>query len=140
MDELLQLRGVVEAPPEEVAGILLDIRPGGRSPLVAAGTAEPAEGDVFTVTLQGSKMTVAVDRDELMVTVRGEWWYQGVTTVVADDRGSLVVHRIYNVAPGHGWAVRFVSRGPLNAAPAEFAANLAALGTDLKCKAYPLNE
>lgn len=140
MDELLLLRGIVEAPPEAVGEILLDVRPGGRSPLVAAGTAEPAEGDVFTVTLQGSKMTVAVDRDELMVTLRGEWWYQGVTRVLADDRGSRVEHRVYNVAPGHGWAVRFVSRGPLNAAPAEFAANLAALGTDLKCRAYPLDD
>jgi hypothetical protein len=140
MDELLQLRGIVEAPPESVAEILLDVRPGGRSPLTAAGTAEPAEGDVFTVTLQGSKMTVAVDRDALTVTLRGEWWYQGVTSVSPDDRGSLLVHRIYNAAPGQGWAVRFISRGPLNRAPADFAGHLAQLGTDLHCRAYPLND
>jgi hypothetical protein len=140
MDELLQLRGIVEAPPEAVAEILLDVRPGGRSPLAATGEAEPAQGDVFTVTRQGSKMTVAVDRDALMVTMRGEWWYQGVTSVAADDRGSLLVHRIYNVATGQGWAVRFVSRGPVNRAPADFASQLALLGTDLQCKAYPLNE
>jgi hypothetical protein len=139
MDELLELRGVVEAPPEAVAEILLDVRPGGRSPMAAVGIAEPADGDVFTMTLQGSKMTVAVDRDALSVTMRGEWWYQGVTTVAADDRGALVVRRVYNVAPGHGWAVRFASRGPLNAAPAAFARDLADLGTALSCKAYPLN-
>ncbi|MDT4990896.1 MAG: hypothetical protein QOH97_788 [Actinoplanes sp.] len=138
MDLLLELRGVVEAAPAAVATILLDARPGGRSPLAATGVAEPAEGDVFTVTLDGSRMTVAVDRDALMVTLRGEWWYQGVTTVEADDRGSLVAYRIYNVAPGHGWAVRFVSRGPLNAAPGTFAADLADLGAKLSCKAYAI--
>ena len=138
MDELLELRGVVEAAPAAVARILLDVRPGGRSPLAATGTAEPAAGDVFTVTDRGSKITFAVDRDASTVTMRGEWWYQGVTSVAADERGSLVVHRIYNVAPGHGWAVRFVSRGPLNAAPAEFAATIAQLGQELGCKAYEL--
>ena len=138
MDELLELRGVVEAPPGAVAAILLDVRPGGRSPMAATGTAEPASGDVFTVTSGGSKLTMAVDREELMVTVRGEWWYEGVTTVSPDERGALVTYRILNVAPGQRWAVRFVSRGPLNAAPANFAADLAALGTELGCKAYPL--
>jgi hypothetical protein len=139
MDELLELRGVVEAPPEAVAAILLDVRPGGRSPLATTGTAEPDRGDVFTVTRDGSKLTVAVDREALMVTVKGEWWFQGVTTVSNDERGALVSYRIFNVAPGQRWAVRFVSRGPLNAAPADFAAQLAALGTELGCKAYPLN-
>ena len=136
MDLLLELRGIVEAPPEAVATILLDARPGGRSPLAATGVADPAEGDVFAVTLDGSRMTVAIDRDALMVTVRGEWWYQGVTSVEPDDRGALVVHRVYNVAPGHGWAVRFVSRGPVNAAPGTFTANLSELGAALGCKAY----
>jgi hypothetical protein len=138
MDELLELRGVVGAPPESVAAILLDVRPGGRSPLAATGTAEPAEGDVFTVTKDGSKLTVAVDRDAGSVTMRGEWWYMGVTVVEPHELGSLVTYRIFNVAPGHGWAVRFVSRGPVSAAPGAFAADLATLGRELSCKAYPL--
>ena len=138
MDELLALRGVVEAPPEAVAAIVLDVRPGGRSPLAGTGTADPAEGDVFTVTRDGSKLTVAVDRDALSVTLRGEWWYMGVTTVEPHEHGSLLTYRIYNVAPGHGWAVRFVSRGPLNAAPGTFAADLAAVGQELRCKAYEI--
>jgi hypothetical protein len=139
MDELLELHGVVEAPPDEVAGILLDVRPGGRSPLATTGVADPARGDVFTVTKDGSRLIVAVDRDALMVTVKGEWWYQCVTTVTPDDRGSLVSYRIFNVAPGQRWAVRFASRGPLNAAPADFAAQLAAVGSELSCKAYALD-
>jgi hypothetical protein len=139
MEELLELRGVVEASPEAVAEIMLDVRPGGRSPLATSGTAEPAKGDVFTVTQDGGRLTVAVDRDAFSVSVHSEWWYQAITTVVPDERGALVVHRVFNVAPGHRWAVRFASRGPLNAAPANFAVQLAELGTELGVKAYPLN-
>jgi hypothetical protein len=138
MTQLLALRGVVEAPPDAVADILLDVRPGGRSPLAAAGEAEPVDGDEFEVTLDGSRITVTVDRTARTVTMQGEWWYRGVTSVGPYDAGSLVVHRIYNVAAGHRWAVRLVSRGPLLAAPAEFAAHLGSLGEWLGCRAYPL--
>ena len=131
MTELLALRGVVEAAPDAVAGVLLDVRPGGRSPLAVTGATEPADGDEFTVVQDGSRITVRVDRAARSVSEQGEWWYRGVTAVLPDPRGSLVVHRIHNVAPGHRWAVRFVSRGPLAAAPATFAAHLAALGREL---------
>jgi NaMN:DMB phosphoribosyltransferase len=138
MTELLELRGVVEAAPDEVAGVLLDARPGGRSPLAATGSAVPARGDQFTVTLEGSTITVTVDRAARSIAQQGEWWYRGVTSVEPDERGSLVVHRILNVAPGHRWAVRFVSRGPLAAAPTAFARVLGSLGEQLDCAAYPL--
>ena len=138
MTELLELRGVVEATPDDVAGVLLDARPGGRSPLAATGSATPARGDEFTVTLEGSTITVTVDRAARSVTQQGEWWYRGVTSVEPDERGSLVLYRIFNVAPGHRWAVRFVSRGPLAAAPTAFAKVLGGLGEQLDCAAYPL--
>ena len=138
MTELLELRGVVEAAPDEVAGVLLDARPGGRSPLAATGSAVPAGGDEFTVTLEGSAMTVTVDRATRSISRQGEWWYRGVTSVEPDERGSLVRYRIFNVAPGHRWAVRFVSRGPLAAAPTAFAKVLGGLGEQLDCAAYPL--
>jgi hypothetical protein len=127
MTELLELRGVVEAAPDEVAGVLLDARPGGRSPLAATGSAVPSRGDEFTVVREGSS-----------ITEQGEWWYRGVTGVEPHERGSLVRHRIFNVAPGHRWAVRFVSRGPLAAAPTAFAKLLGGLGEQLDCAAYPL--
>lgn len=136
MSELLALHGVVEAPPDAVTDLLLDVRPGGRSPLAATGDAEPAEGDEFTVTKDGSRITLVVDRPARSVSQQGEWWYRGVTSVEPDPRGARVVHRIYNVAPGRRWAVRFVSRGPLNAAPATFAAHLAAIGRELNAKAW----
>ena len=138
MTELLALRAVVEAPPDAVAGVLLDVRPGGRSPLVADGTAEPVDGDEFAVTLDGSRITFTVDRAGRSVTQQGEWWYRGVTSVQPHPRGSVVVHRIYNIAPGHRWAVRFVSRGPLNAAPQSFAEQVADLGGQLGVAAWVL--
>jgi hypothetical protein len=139
MTELLELRGVVEAAPDEVAGVLLDARPGGRSPLAATGSAVPSRGDEFTVVLEGSTITVTLDRAGRSITQQGEWWYRGVTGVEPDERGSLVRYRIFNVAPGHRWAVRFVSRGPLAAAPTAFAKVLGGLGEQLDCAAYPLD-
>ena len=138
MTELLELRGVVEAAPDEVAGVLLDARPGGRSPLAATGSAVPARGDEFTVVLEGSTITVTLDRAARSITQQGEWWYRGVTGIEPHERGSLVRYRIFNVAPGHRWAVRFVSRGPLAAAPTAFAKVLGGLGEQLDCAAYPL--
>jgi hypothetical protein len=49
-----------------------------------------------------------------------------------------VIHRIYNVAPGHRWAVRMVSRGPLNAAPTTFATQLEQLSRRLGAAAWVL--
>jgi len=138
MTELLELRGVVEASPDRVAGVLLDARPGGRSPLAATGSARPAAGDAFTVSRDGSTLTVTVDRAARSIAQQGEWWYRGVTSVEPDERGALVVYRIFNVAAGHRWAVRFVSRGPLAAAPTAFAKLLGGLGEQLDCAAYPL--
>jgi hypothetical protein len=138
MTELLELRGVVEAAPDAVADIVLDVRPGGRSPLARTGTVESDDGTEFVLTLAGSRMTVTVDRAARSVSLEGEWWYRGVTSVQPDPRGALVVHQIFNVAPGNRWAVRFVSRAPLNAAPADFAAHLADLGRQLNCPAWVL--
>ena len=132
MSELLVLRAMVEADPDAVAGVLLDVRPGGRSPLATSGTiAETDVGDEFVVIKDGSRLSVTVDRAARSVALQGEWWYRGVTTVEPAPGGSRVVHRVLNVASGHGWAVRFVSRGPLNAAPAEFAAQIRRLGDTL---------
>jgi len=140
MTELLELRGVVEAAPDLVADILLDVRPGGRSPLARSGTVEADAGGDFVLTIDGSRITVTVDRAARSVAQQGEWWYRGVTTVRPDPRGAQVVHQIFNVAEGNRWAVRFISRGPLNAAPAKFAEHIAALGAELHCPAWVVED
>jgi hypothetical protein len=140
MTELLELRGVVEAAPDRVADVLLDVRPGGRSPLARTGTVEADDGTEMVLVLDGSRLTVTVDRATRSVAQQGEWWYRGVTTVRPDPRGAQVVHQIFNVAQGNRWAVRFVSRGPLNAAPATFAEHIAALGEELNCAAWVIED
>ena len=139
MTQLLELRAVVEAPPERVAGVLLDVRPGGRSPIAARGAAEDDDGDRFVVVREGSRLTVTVDRAERSVAEQGEWWFRSVTAVEPDPRGSQVVHRIFNVAEGNAWAIRFVSRGPLNAAPGRFAEAVRRLGEELGVAAWVLD-
>jgi hypothetical protein len=139
MTQLLELRAVVEAPPDAVAGVLLDVRPGGRSPFAAGGEAEDDDGDRFVVVRDGSRLTVTVDRAAREVTEQGEWWFRSTTTVEPDPRGSRVVHRVFNVAEGHGWAIRFLSRGPLNAAPQRFAEGIHHLGEQLGAAAWVLD-
>jgi hypothetical protein len=141
MSELLEMHGVIEAPPDRVAEVLLDVRPGGRSPIATRGeVAETDPGDDFVVVQDGSSMTVSVDRARRSVTLQGEWWYRGVTSIEPDPRGSRVVYRVFNVAPGHGWAVRFVSRGPLNAAPGRFAEMMRGLGDLLGVSAWVVDD
>ncbi|MFI6075272.1 hypothetical protein ACIA5C_27300 [Actinoplanes sp. NPDC051343] len=138
MTQLLELRGVVEAPPDAVAGLLLDVRPGGRSPIAAGGDAEDDGGDRLVVVRDGSRLTVTIDRGAREVTEQSEWWFRSTTAVEADPRGSLVVHRIFNVADGNGRAIRFLARGPVNAAPQRFAEALRRLGEELGVAAWLL--
>ena len=137
---LLELRGVVEADPERVAEILLDARPGGRSPLAAQGelVGDGPDGDSFVVKQSGSRLTVTVDRAARCVAVQGGWWYRSETSVGAERRGSSLIHRVFDVAERQPWAVRFVSRGPLLAAEGAFAEHLYAIGEQLGCAAYPV--
>ena len=140
MTELLELRAVVEAAPDAVAGVLLDVRPGGSSPLAADGVVEETDGgDDFVLVRDGRRLTVRVDRAARSVSQQGEWWYRGVTSVEPDPRGSQVVHRVFNVAPGTGWAVRFVSRGPLRAAAESFAEHVRQVGERLGVKAWVID-
>jgi hypothetical protein len=139
MTELLELRGVVETAPDVVADLLLDVRPGGRSPLAPGGTVESENGNEIVLVLDGSRMTVTVDRAARSVVLQGEWWYRGVTSVQPDPRGAQVVHQIFNVASGNRWAVRFVSRAPVYAAPARFADLIGDLGRLLGCAAWVLD-
>jgi hypothetical protein len=138
MTQLLELRGVVEAPPDRVAALLLDVRPGGRSPIAAVGEIEEDDGDRFVIVRDGSPLTVTVDRAAREVAEQGEWWFRATTAVEPDPRGSQVVRRIFNVAEGNGWAIRFLSRGPLNAAPARFAETLHRLGDELGAASWLL--
>lgn len=139
MTQLLELRGVVEAPADEVAGLLLDVRPGGRSPLAYPEMADDDDGDRFVAVRDGSRLTVTVDRAACQVDEQSEWWFRSTTTVEPDPRGSQVVYRVFNVAERGQWAIRFLSRGPLNAAPRRFAEAVRRLGDELGVAAWVLD-
>jgi hypothetical protein len=49
------------------------------------------------------------------------------------------VHRVFNVAEGNGRAIRFLARGPLNAAPHRFAEAIHRLGEQLGAAAWVLD-
>ena len=137
MTQLLELRAVVEAAPDRVAEVLLDVRPGGHSPIAVTGLVEETDtGDEFVVVHEGSRISVTVDPVARTVSQQGEWWYRGVYEVQPDQRGSQVVFRVLNVAPRARWAVRFVARGPLRAAPAQFAGQIERLGRQLGTAAW----
>lgn len=141
MTQLLVLHAVVEAPCPEVAKLLLDVRPGGRSPVAVRGTVEETDtGNDFVVVHEGSRVTVTVDPASNTVAQQGEWWYRGVYQVEPDQRGSRVEFRILNVAQRVRWAVRFVARGPLGDAPAQFADQIRQVAETLGVTAWVEDE
>jgi len=105
--------GVVEARPDKVWEALVAtstvlteadkkrISEAGDGPLTFT-SGKPGEG----------KLTVEVDKKRRKIAVQGEWWYRGVHTVEQHNKGSLLVYRIYNVAPGAGWWMARFVQGP----------------------------
>jgi hypothetical protein len=73
-----------------------------------------------------------------MAVSQGAWWYRSELTVAADgpDR-SVVTQRIFDIAKTGRFAVWFVARKPLQAAPGAFRAHLTVVGNTLGCRAYP---
>jgi hypothetical protein len=135
-DPLVTLQGVVEAPVDAVAAVLLDVRPGGTSPLLPDGHRTPvdtADGTVAVLVSPagGGGITVTAYLAARMVSVQGEWWYRSETVLTAHERGCLVTQRVFNVASRLRWAVRFVARKPLAGSAAGFADLLRALGERL---------
>jgi hypothetical protein len=72
-----------------------------------------------------------------MAVSQGDWWYRSELTVAADgpDR-SVVTQRIFDIAKTGRFAVWFVARKPLRAAPGAFRAHLTVVGNTLGCRAY----
>jgi hypothetical protein len=109
---LLTLEGVVEAPIDRVAEVALVEQPGAR-----------------------------VDRAARTIAVQGDWWFRAETALRAESTGQTrVVHQIFDVARKGRWAVWFVAREPLRAAPGAFDARLAEFGRRLGCRTYRVRE
>jgi len=45
-----------------------------------------------------------VDRESGVIAYWGDWWYRGEDTVAAHPEGTLLTHRVYNIARQGNWA------------------------------------
>lgn len=123
---LVEVSGVVEAPPERVREALVN-----RDPLVER------EGRFTVEDLPGHTLTVEVtDRS---IAYQGGWWYRGEWSLTGHPQGTLIVHRVYNVAEWMRWAVPLANRlfiGFNEATREGFTERLAQIGGDLGCSVH----
>ena len=56
----------------------------------------------------GHASTVEVTED--LIAFQGGWWYRGEWTLAPHPEGTLVVHRVYNVAERARWGVGLANR------------------------------
>jgi hypothetical protein len=140
-----ELVGVVEAPLDRVAELVLAVRPGSPATGQAGGLETATGGSVtggprhFTVDYGSHVVLIDVDRDRRAITFQGGWWYRGEYQLLPDPAGTRVVHRVYNVAQRWRWGVALANRffiGYEATTLAGFKAGLARLAQQLDCQAY----
>jgi len=120
-----EVSGVVEAPVERVLARL-------------AGVVTPAPPPPGTAHARHAPKMPRVEAIDGGVAVQGDWWYRGEWTVSPHPKGSLLVHRVYNVAEWLRWGVPLANRffiGFREATRAGFAECLRRLAAELGCAA-----
>ncbi|WP_083769955.1 hypothetical protein [Beutenbergia cavernae] len=91
---ITEVSGVVTAPPDRVRDALVaSLLPGGPHP----------EGTFVVEDTPGHRSTVELAADHLAI--QGGWWYRGEWTVSTHPDGTLVEHRVRNVANRARWGV-----------------------------------
>ncbi|MFI9558993.1 hypothetical protein [Nonomuraea endophytica] len=121
---ITEVSGVVEAPDTKVwddlaRSLLPDGHEEGRF------TVEDFPGHTSTVEVAGR--TIAF---------QGGWWYRGEWSVEPHPQGSLLVHRVFNVATWMRWGVPLANRffvGFKESTRKGFAERLVQLGNRLGC-------
>ncbi|GAA3000971.1 hypothetical protein [Streptosporangium longisporum] len=141
---LFEAAGVVGAPPGEVGRLLLTVRPGPVGPdnlwlLTAHGGVVSGGPERFTLSTPAHAMTVEVTGNGGdTIAVQGGWWYRGEYTVTPHPEGTLVTHRVRNVANRWRWGVPLANRffvGFRRDTRAGFADGLRRIGDELGCPA-----
>ncbi|MFD9944638.1 hypothetical protein ACFWYW_15540 [Nonomuraea sp. NPDC059023] len=121
---ITEVSGVVEAPGAKVWDDLArSLLPGGHQE--GRFTVEDAPGHTSTVEVAGR--TIAF---------QGGWWYRGEWSVEPHPQGSLLVHRVFNVATWMRWGVPLANRffvGFKESTREGFAERLVQLGNRLGC-------
>lgn len=118
-----EVSGVVEAPAAQVrAALARALLPGGRD-VHGRFTVQDAPGHTSTVEVTGS-----------VIAFQGGWWYRGEWSLAPHPAGTLLVHRVYNVARRARWGVGLANRFFLGFAEdtrRSFTDTLTRLGADL---------
>ncbi len=133
---LWAVSGIVDAPVEKTWEALISLS----SELAGTDTSGLAHADgiqVVSVSIGQSgaiTVNVEVDPQARTITMQGQWWYRGVTAVEAHGDGSLLIRRIYNIAPPlTGWMVPFVHKHDDAAFRAQHETFLQRIGVQLQC-------
>lgn len=105
-----QVAGIVEAPVSTVWALLPENIPSLGPAVRHLTSGDGRDFQAFKLTTpREDRVYVEIDQRAHRIAVQGEWWYRGVYSVESHERGSLVVYRVYNIAPGAGWwAARLV--------------------------------
>ncbi|MFG1948216.1 hypothetical protein [Nonomuraea sp. NPDC048826] len=118
-----EVSGVVEAPAAQVrAALARALLPGGRD-VLGKFTVEDIPGH-----------TSAVEVTEAVIAFQGGWWYRGEWSLAPHPAGTLLVHRVYNVARRARWGVGLANRffaGFADDTRRSFTETLTRLGADL---------
>ncbi|GAA3317370.1 hypothetical protein [Nonomuraea dietziae] len=125
---LAEVAAVIEAPVAEVWGAMADeLLPGGRRS--GRFTIEDVPGHTSTVEVAGHT-----------ISLQGGWWYRGEWSVEPHPKGTLLVHRVFNVARWARWGVPLANRmfvGFADSTRATFMEKASRMGHRLGCPTGP---
>lgn len=89
---------------------------------------------MFTAHMTAHTMTVEVD--ETTIALQGGWWYRGEYTLTPHPEGTLLSHRVLNVAQRMRWGVPLANRFFIGREEGQrdgFTALLGRIGDELEC-------
>ncbi|GLZ75534.1 hypothetical protein Afil01_03410 [Actinorhabdospora filicis] len=142
-EALVTLAGEIDAPVQRVAGLLLTVHEGPVGEenlwlLSGMGATRVSGGPGrFAVAYPGGNLTVDVDREAGTIAAQGGWWYRGEWALTGREGGTLLTHRVRNVAgAGSRWAVPLANnffRGFPERTRQGFLAGLTRVGEHLGC-------
>ncbi|WP_433248409.1 hypothetical protein ACQPYK_00470 [Streptosporangium sp. CA-135522] len=110
---LFEAAGVIATPIERVERLVLTVRPGPIGPdnawlISPIGGVIEGGPERFTLRLEGYAMAVEVAGRTFAT--QGGWWYRGEYTLDPHPEGTLLTHRVLNVASSGRWAVPLANR------------------------------